>query len=93
MSMVMRAKLKVSKVVVHDWATQIEMQPVTTSPFGPDGESEDNSYARWTPSGLLQLTISNPNLMKAFEVGQIYYVDFTAPEQKADETRDSLVGA
>ena len=46
-------------------------------PFGPNGESEDNTYARFTPGGSLTLTISNPDLFGRFKPMQMFYVDFT----------------
>lgn len=46
-------------------------------PFGPNGESEDNSFARWTPSGELKLDVTNPDLLGRFKPGQKFYVDFT----------------
>lgn len=45
--------------------------------FGPNGENEDNSYARWTPTGSMKLAITNPNLYGAFKEGKRYYVDIT----------------
>jgi len=41
---------------------EINMAPVTGKPFDADGNSDDNSFARWTPCGSLNLTISNPAL-------------------------------
>ncbi len=50
-------------------------------PFGPNGESEDNTYSRWTPTGSLSITITNPALFGKLKVGQKFYLDFTeAPE-------------
>ena len=79
----MRAKMQVQKITKYDNHTQetIEMSPVSAIPFGPNGESEDNTFARWTPSGSLSLSITNPALHGKFTVGQKFYLDFTeAPE-------------
>lgn len=46
-------------------------------PFGPNGESEDNSFARWSPSGNLNITVTNPNLFGKFVAGQKFYIDMT----------------
>lgn len=46
-------------------------------PCGKDGESEDNTYARWTPSASLKMVITNPALFDKFKVGQKFYVDFS----------------
>lgn len=56
---------------------EIAMVPVTEKPFDGDGNSEDNSFARWTPSGGLSLAITNPSLFGVFSHGQKYYLDFT----------------
>lgn len=78
----MRAKLEV-KSVTKPWegAEEVVMQPVCgTTPFGPNGESEDNSFARWTPTGNVTLTITNPDLHGKFQAGQKFYADFTPAE-------------
>lgn len=49
-------------------------------PFGPNGESEDNSFAHWTPSGDMRLEITNPALHGKFVPGQKFYVDLTPAE-------------
>jgi hypothetical protein len=59
---------------------------VSDAPFGAEGESEDNTFARYTPSGSLCLTITNPNLIGQFRNGQKFYLDFT-------ESPDSPVAA
>lgn len=84
----MRAKLQVSlvKLFTADSADPnakvtseyLEMFPVCGNlPFGPNGESEENTFARYTPSGSLNLSITNPALFGKFKVGQKFYVDFT----------------
>lgn len=78
----MRAKMEVRSVApAHEGAETIKMAAVCgTDPFGPNGESEDNSFARWTPSGDLSLTITNPDLVGKFTAGQKFYVDFSLAE-------------
>jgi hypothetical protein len=53
------------------------MMAVSDKPFDADGNSEDNSFAKWTPSGELKMTITNPNLFGKLVEGQKYYLDFT----------------
>lgn len=81
----MRAKMQVQQVEkLGTPPTQVNltMSAVTgKEPFGAAGESEDNTYARWTPTGGVNLTITNPELLEKFSQGQKFYVDFTeAPE-------------
>jgi hypothetical protein len=84
----MRAKLQVTSVVVSNTGPAPSyLQDTVTfipvcgdKPFGKEGESEDNTYARWTPCGLVTLSITNPNLIGKFKVGQKFYADFTPAE-------------
>ena len=75
----MVAKFKVTKIEqAHNSETQqITMMAVTDKPFNPDGESDDNSFAKWTPSGELRMTITNPKLVGVLKEGQKYYLNFT----------------
>lgn len=76
----MRAKMEVTMVESHPETSSetVHFRPVCgTNPFGPNGESEDNTFARWTPSGECSLRITNPDLIGAHKVGQKFYVDFT----------------
>lgn len=75
---IMRAKFKITQVTKFETAEQLAMQAVSKSTAYPsDGTDEDNSFALWTPSASLTMTINNPNLLNKFEVGQKFYVDFT----------------
>jgi len=83
----MRAKMKVANVkrlVGVDGnvtAEELSAYPVCgNTPFGPNGESEDNTFARFTPGGSLSLTVSNPDLFGKIKPGQKFYVDFTLAE-------------
>lgn len=78
----MRAKMEVREVKpAYTGAETVRMQAVCgTGSFGPEGESEDNTYARYTPSGGAELTITNPNLLGKFTPGQKFYIDFTLAE-------------
>lgn len=77
----MRAKFSVTEVKTFEGSETVRMMPVTgKEPFGPEGESEDNTYARYTPSGSLELTINNPTLRGKFTRGQTFYADFTEAE-------------
>ncbi len=40
------------------------------------GEGNE-SWSKWTPSGQISMTISNPPALEQFEVGKDYIVDFT----------------
>lgn len=74
----MRAKFKVTSVeTIGDSLQNVEMFPVTEKPYDPDGNSEDNSFSKWTPSGILKMSITNPALVGKLKEGQKFYLDFT----------------
>lgn len=73
----MRAKMFVESITQRPDCETLKLHPVTTKPFGPNGESEDNTFARYSPSGELTLTITNPDLIGKFKPGQKFYLDFT----------------
>ena len=75
--MSMRAKMKVTSVERCEGFENLTLSAVNSKPTGPNGESEDNTYARYTPSGTLKLTITNPVLIGTFNPGDTYYLDFT----------------
>jgi len=74
----MRAKMQIQSVTSYETCEEIKLAAVCgKAPFGKDGESEDNTYARYTPNGSLSLTINNPSLRGRFKTGQKFYLDFT----------------
>jgi hypothetical protein len=73
----MRAKVQVGSIEVTAYGEKLSLSPVCSSSFGPNGESEDNTFARFTPSGSIVLQINNPDLYGKFKPGQKFYVEFT----------------
>lgn len=75
----MRAKMKVSAVKHHsDDYEQLSFKAVSKSDGYPaDGTDENNTYAKWTPTADLTMSITNPALIGKFSEGQEFYVDFT----------------
>lgn len=49
-------------------------------PFKEGGYSDDNTFAKWTPTANLEMRISNENLFGTLVPGQKYYVDFKLAE-------------
>lgn len=77
----MRAKFRVTHVEkVSDACESITMTAVTEKPFDSEGNSEDNSFARWTPTGDLKISVTNPNLFGKIQAGEKYYLDFSKAE-------------
>lgn len=48
--------------------------------YGGSTNAEDNTYASATPSGSIELQVTNKALQGLLKPGQKYYVDFTPIE-------------
>lgn len=73
--MSVRAKFFVESVKPYnDEATTVRLRAVTS------GSEENKSFWKYTPSGEIQMTISNPAAVAQFVEGQEYYIDFTPSE-------------
>lgn len=84
MTKTMRAKLRVGSVIPYraDGKTVSErlvFHGVSKSngPYPADGIDEDNTFAKFSPSVMLDITIANPALIGQFDPGDTFYVDFT----------------
>jgi hypothetical protein len=75
-----RAKFQIQSVTLFEFAVVLDLFAVCGDKFGPDGVSEDNTYARFIPSGKLNLTVSNPDLFGKFKPGQKFYLDFVTAD-------------
>jgi hypothetical protein len=80
----MRAKMRVGSVLQFPdgkgaiTQERLGMYCVAKSGNYPaDGSDEDNTFAKFSPSGVLDIQIANPALIGAFKVGDTFYVDFT----------------
>lgn len=71
-----RAKFYVESVKPYnDEATTVLLRAVTS------GSEENKSFWKYTPSGELRMTISNPAAVSQFIEGQEYYIDFTPADE------------
>lgn len=81
MSAFMRAKMVVGRVERWNGADKITCNAVARPAGYPaTGLDEDNTYAKFSPSGELTLTIANPALIGKIEPGTTFYLDFTKVE-------------
>jgi hypothetical protein len=81
MESIMRAKMQVKSVESTEYGETLRMNPVCgNNPFPADGVDEDNTYSKFTPSGSLELFVSNPALAGRIKPGQKLYLDFTLAE-------------
>lgn len=81
----MRAKVRCNQVTDYGSNNQqVLFNPVSKKEAYPaDGTDEDNTFAKWSPSGEFKLTITNPALYGKIKPGQHFYVDFTLIEEVA----------
>lgn len=69
-----RAKFTVTLKSQTPEGWKVELQAVTkTTP-------ENELFFKYTPMGKLEMALLKPEAAAAFEVGQAYYLDFTAVE-------------
>lgn len=74
----MRAKLRIKEIVRTEYGEQLKLSAVCKDGSYPqDGSDEDNTFARFTPTAELTMTVQNPALFGKFNPGQKFYVDFT----------------
>lgn len=73
----MRAKMQVQSVTQYQSGNEEIKLSAVCGQFGKDGQSEDNTFARFTPTGETRLIIANPDLYGKIKAGQKFYLDFT----------------
>lgn len=87
---IMRAKMRLTSVTPGTASEAFKFTAVCgQAPFGKEGESEDNTYARWTPTATLDMQVTNPALLGKFKEGQTFYVDFTPADLPQAESLDA----
>lgn len=75
----MRAKMRVTLVTPSESGKSDQLHFCGVSKDGAypsDGTDEDNSFALWSPSVDLSMTVNNPALVGSLKVGDTFYVDF-----------------
>ncbi len=75
----LRCKMRVERVTRdYDQTGQPMNEHVTLQAvYSNDPESENAKWAKWTPSGKLEITINNPNAFGALTREHEFFVDFT----------------
>ena len=82
----MRAKVKVGSVMPYQSngvTTQetVMFYGVSKNKYDETGLDEDNTFAKFSPSVFIQITIANPVLLDQFNPGDIFYLDFINAEK------------
>jgi quercetin dioxygenase-like cupin family protein len=73
--MAVAAKFKVDSITLHEGMRGIRMSAVHGAP--------NESWSKWTPSGQLEFTITNPEAFTQFEVGKAYLLTFEESPAKS----------
>jgi hypothetical protein len=79
----MRAKMQVGHVQVfqdkegNTTQENLHMHCVAKSKYDDSGLDEDNTFAKFSPGGQLNINVANPALFGQFKHGDKFYVDFT----------------
>lgn len=71
--MSVRAKMKCVEITETDYCRRVKLGAVYGSPDRPDNAS----WSKATPSGSIELSITNPDAYEQFKVGAEFFVDFT----------------
>ena len=76
-----RAKFYCAKVARHANGPAEETSAVDVELRAVYGDGEQNKeWSRWTPSGGLQMQVTNPACFDAFKEGAEYYIDISPAE-------------
>lgn len=76
----MRAKFKLDTVIRHQHVEELKFSAVAAKAYPADGADDDNTYAKFSPSASLVITVANPALLARFNPGEVFYLDFTPAE-------------
>lgn len=78
--MSVRAKFKVTRLELSKQNSQELLTTVVMAPvYGKvdDPSDENGRFYKYTPSGEIKLATINESAASYFEIGELYYIDFT----------------
>ena len=89
MERTMRAKMIVTEVnrtghqngPEYQMQDRVKMVAVAAKTYPADGADEDNTYAKFSPTGDLSLSIVTPDLIGKIQPGQKFYLDFVLADK------------
>ena len=70
-----RAKFRCTSITQHEGHQPIEVVKLCAA--NGSKESANAQWSKWTPSGTLEIGISNPDAQGKFKPGQHYFLDFS----------------
>lgn len=82
--MTVRCKMIVKEKINRQYSAGDK--PTTAVKLYAVSDDANKTWAKYTPSGTIELAIDNPDAYDAFKLGETYFVDFSlAPAKEADE--------
>lgn len=72
----MPIRAKFQAMSVNEIPGRDDIRQVTMRAVSKDGEGNE-SWSKWTPNGLLQMSITNPEAFNQIEPGKAYFIDIT----------------
>jgi hypothetical protein len=73
----MKVRAKFNCVSIIHLATNSPGEIAANLLFHPAYGEANKNWSKYTPNGKLEITITNPDAIAAFELGKSYYLDFT----------------
>lgn len=80
--MQVRAKFYVSAVTEHSGDSVA--RTIKMSAAYDDGIPENQRFHKSTPSGTLEMYVTNPEAIKALEVGKFYYLEISPADAETE---------
>lgn len=70
------ARFKISEIKLTEYSANITMSPVYSS----DKSDPNYSWSQATPCGKIEMTVTNKEASKQFEIGKTYHITFSPLE-------------
>ena len=71
-----KAKFRVNSITIRENLHEVELGAV----YGKDG-SDNAEWSKYTPSGTIKMSITNPEAYNQFEIGREYFITFTEAKE------------
>ena len=85
-SMAVRAKFRVIERTERTYSSAPAPKTQESVKLIAVTDEANKSWAKYTPSGSIEMSIDNPAALDQFKVGDVFFVDFTpAPATEAEE--------
>ena len=80
--MTIRCKFMVTGIAEPDYQGETPAKVVTLSTQYDPTIPEDQRFTKWTPTGTLTFTCTNPAVLAQLKCGDLYYLDLVPINQK-----------